>query len=72
MNESEVLKVGTRIEFKKTLSQGPCEDSPGLLFARKGEQGEITGHGCHEGYWVKRDNWPSPFGCERENFMVIK
>ena len=56
------LPVGTRIRFLRTLEQGPTEESPPLLFANTGEEGEVTGHGCWEGHWVKRDAWPAPFG----------
>lgn len=56
------LPVGTRIRFLRTLTESPCEDHPGLIFARKGDGGEVTGHGCPEGHWVKWDNWHAPFG----------
>jgi len=66
------LKVGTRIKFNKTLTEGACEDHPSRLYASKGEEGEITGHDCWEGYMVKRDRWPAPFGCELKDFTVIE
>lgn len=56
------LPVGTRIRFLKELSSGPDEYSPGNLYARKGEGGVVTGHGCWEGHWVKWDKWKHPFG----------
>jgi hypothetical protein len=54
--------VGTRIVFIKTLTSPPDEDGPGNLYARKGELGIVTGHGCREGHWVKWDKWEAPFG----------
>ena len=60
----ELLPVGTRIRFTKTLESGPDDYSPGNLYAKAGDFGTITGHGCVEGYWVKWDRWPAPFRCE--------
>lgn len=57
-----MLPVGTKIIFLRTLDSGPTEDHPACVFASKGDAGEVTGHGCKEGYWVKRDGWPHPFG----------
>ncbi len=71
MPKADELPVGTRIRFTRTLDCGPTEESPALLFANKDEEGEITGHGCWEGYWVKRDAWDEPFGCERKDFEPI-
>ena len=56
------LPVGTEIIFIKRLSSGPDDFSPGNLYAPKGGTGVVTGHGCHEGHWVKWDNWPHSFG----------
>jgi hypothetical protein len=63
--------VGTRIRFTRTLDEPAGSDSPARLYATKGETGEITGHGCKEGYWVKADNWPNPFGASEKEFEVI-
>lgn len=60
--EPVILPVGTRIKFLKTLSSGPDEFSPGNLYAEKDDFGEVTGHGCAEGHWVKWDKWDAPFG----------
>lgn len=57
-----MLPVGTRIRFLRTLAEAPTGDHPALLYAEKGEGGEVTGHGCTEGHWVKTDKWKSPFG----------
>jgi hypothetical protein len=63
------LPVGTRIVFTKDLFGDADEDSPACVYARKGEGGVITGHGCPEGYWVKRDKWPSAaFGASEDEF----
>ncbi len=68
---NEVLPVGTRIQFTQTLREGPSEDHPALLYASYGELGEITGHGTKEGYWVKADHWPHPFGASRNEFKPV-
>ena len=56
------LPVGARIRFLKMIDSPPTGDHPALLYAKKGELGEITGHNCMEGHWVKTDAWPHPFG----------
>jgi hypothetical protein len=61
-SDKELLPIGTRIVFLKTLDQGPNEDSPAIVFAEKGDGGCVTGHGCKERYWVKWDKWQAPFG----------
>lgn len=67
-----LLPVGTRIRFLKTLECGPNEYSPGNLYARKGDEGVITGHGTWEGYWVKWEHWPyAAFGASRDEFEPI-
>ena len=66
-----LFPVGTRIRFVKTLASGPDEFSPGNLYTRKGDLGEVTGHGTREGYWVKTDNWPHAFGASDSEFEVI-
>jgi len=71
MSEETPLPVGTRIRFTKTLIQAASGDHPTLLYAEKGTEGEITGHGCREGYWVKWDRWPHPFGASRDEFEVV-
>jgi len=68
---NDLLCVGTRIKFNKYLGDGVSEDCPAITYANKDDEGEITGHGCKEGYWVKRDVWKSPFGCERKDFDVL-
>lgn len=73
VNKIEQLPIGTRIIFTRELSDGPDEFSPGNLYAEKGDGGEITGHGCREGYWVKWDKWMHPFGAELgKDFKVDK
>jgi len=66
--DADLLPVGTRIVFKKTLESGPDDYSPGNLYAKAGNGGVITGHGCREGYWVKWDRWPASFGASRNEF----
>lgn len=66
------LPIGTRIRFAKRLDCGPTEDHPGFLFAERGELGEITGHGTKEGYWVKANHCPAPFGASADEFEVVK
>lgn len=61
---TELLPVGTRIVFLKTLESGPDDYSPGNLYANKGDGGVVTGHGTREGHWVKWDKWPHAFGAE--------
>ena len=69
---ADLLPVGTRIRFTKTLTASANEDHPALLFAEKGDLGTITGHGCSEGYWVKIDSWPNPFGASPNEFEELK
>lgn len=64
------LPVGTRIRFTRTLDCGPTGDHPALLYAKRGELGSITGHGCAEGYWVRTDSWPNSFGASPDEFEV--
>lgn len=70
MSES-LLPIGTRIQFTQTLEAMANEDHPAIVYATKGELGYITGHGTREGYWVKRDNWPNPFGASSNEFNVL-
>jgi hypothetical protein len=67
---SDLIPIGTRIIFTKTLTKLACEDSPACIYARKDESGEIVGHGCKEGYWVKWDAWPHKFGASINEFEV--
>jgi len=65
------LKIGTRIKFVRELSDGPSEESPGNLYAYKNEEGEIISIGeCWEGFMVKRDSWPAPFGAQLQKDFV--
>ena len=67
MSVSELLPVGTDVVFTKTIEQGPTGDTPGFLFARKGDRGVITGHSCFMDYSVKWEHWPaSSFHCGRD------
>ena len=68
---TDLFCVGTRIRFLKTLEEGPSEDSPARQYAARGELGTISGHGTREGYWVKTDSWPTPFGASDDEFEVI-
>lgn len=65
------LPIGTRIKFRKTLTEPACGDHPALRYASEGETGEITGYGTPEGYWVKTDNWPNAFGAAPWEFDVL-
>ena len=72
MSKINQIKVGSRIKFLRDLWQGPTEEMPACEFANKGEEGEIVRIGtCWEGYMVKRDSWPAPFGCESKDFEVL-
>jgi hypothetical protein len=72
MNEPAAqLPIGTRIRFTQTLECDANEDHPAFTYAIKGDLGEITGHGCREGYWVKWEHWPTPFGASREEFEPL-
>lgn len=70
--ETKLHPVGTRIRFTKELATGATGDHPALSYASKGDLGEVTGHGCREGYWVKTDNWPTPFGASEDEFEVVE
>lgn len=65
------LPIGTRIRFIKTLDAPANEDHPAIVYARKGETGEITGHETKEGYWVKTDSWSASFGASANEFELI-
>ncbi len=66
------IEVGDRIRFLKTLEDGPSEEHPAIVYATKGETGQVTKvGGCKEGFWVKTDRWDVPFGCESSDFDVI-
>ena len=66
-----MITIGTRIRFLKTLDAPASEEHPACQYAAKGETGEVTGHGTREGYWVKTDGWPHPFGASAEEFEVL-
>lgn len=65
-----LLPVGTRIRFTKTLDAAANSDQPARLYAKVGDLGEILGHGTREGYWVKVDWWPEAFGASGDEFEV--
>ncbi len=69
MND-EIIAVGTRIRFTQTLDMPANEEHPHLIYAIKGETGEVTGHGSHEGYWVKTDRRSDSFGASHEEFTA--
>lgn len=58
------LPIGTRIKFLRDLEETASEESPAIIYAKKGDGGKVTGYGCKEGHWVKWDNWETPFGAE--------
>ena len=64
------FQAGMRIQFLRDIISGPTEECPSFIYARKGEGGRITRvGGCWEGYWVKKDDWPSAvFGCQSKDF----
>jgi hypothetical protein len=69
---SEKLPVGTRIRFTKTLDEPANEEHPHLVYADRGELGEIVdgGRPAREGHWAKTESNP-PFGVSRDEFEVI-
>ena len=67
-----ILPVGTQIRFTQTLEEPASGEHPHLIYAERGELGEITGHGTREGYWVKTDSWPNAFGAARDEFEAAK
>ena len=69
--KEEKLPIGTRIKFIKTLDACATGDHPDIIYARKDEEGEITGHDAKEGYMVKADSWAASFGAELETEFVI-
>lgn len=71
MSDENLLPTGTRIRFPRTLNAPATGDHPALTYANAGETGEITGHGCAEGYWVTSDSWPHPFGARRGEFEPL-
>ena len=70
--EAPKLPVGTRIRFKVDIREDATGDHPAFIYARNGDGGVITGHGCGEGYWVKWDGWPkAAFGASRDEFEPV-
>ena len=66
------MRKGNKIEFLHTLDAPANEEHPAIIYAEKGETGEITEvGGCREGFWVKTDSWPNAFGCENKDFKLI-
>ena len=55
------FNIGDRIRFTKTLTEEACGDHPRLLYASKGELGEIVPAQYGTEIWAKRDAWPAPF-----------
>jgi len=45
---SEKLPIGTRIVFVKLLDEAACGDHPELVYAYKGDEGEVTGRSLVE------------------------
>lgn len=68
---ADLLPIGTRIRFTKTLTEPANEDHPGIVFAKEGDLGRITGHGTLEGYWATWDHWKAAFGVSPEEFEVV-
>lgn len=63
LQNTQLLKVGTRIKFVKDLIGEADGDHPSFLYASKGEEGCIVEQGnCKEGYWVKTDRCKASFG----------
>jgi len=71
LDSGDLLGVGARIRFTRTLTEPPSEEHPGRLYATKGEVGTVVGHDCWEGYRVKADTWPAAFGATREEIEAI-
>lgn len=68
------IPIGTPIRFTKELSCGPSDEHPALLYAKRGQLGEITGWNDRpdEGYMVRTSDWQTPFGASPSEFEVIK
>ena len=71
-NSPEQLPVGTRIRFINDLTAPATGDHPAHLYARKDDNGTVTGHDCWEGHMVKWDNWNASFGAKLgEDFVIL-
>jgi len=68
---SQELNAGSRIRFTHTLTEPPCEDHPGRLFAMKGETGMVIKADGPQGFIVKSDNWPNEFWASREEIEPV-
>lgn len=66
------LPIGTRIRFLRTLDAPANDETPAQIYAYQYELGTVTGHGSREGYWVKTDRWPTPFGASDQEFEAIQ
>ncbi len=71
MNTADLLPIGTKIEFTKSLFGSANDDHPDIVFAYKGETGVILGHDTCEGYRVKADNCEASFGAARSEFAPL-
>lgn len=69
----ELLPIGTRIKFIKSLYGKATGERPACVFAEKDTFGTVTGHNCSEGHWVKWEHWEHPFGAVLgEEFIELK
>jgi hypothetical protein len=69
----EELKPGVIIKFLRTITEPPCEEHPGLLFANEGDFGTIEDSTSRSGtYSVFWDKWPgAAFYAEIDKDFVV-
>jgi hypothetical protein len=62
--------IGTKVKFPRNVESPSNEEHPHLIYAWAGETGEVVGHNDweYEGYLVKSDNSPHPFGISPNEF----
>lgn len=69
--DKDIIPVGTSIIFTRTLGLPASEGQAALVFARKGESGEIAGYIGTEGYWVKANSGQQQFAAVASEFHVL-
>ena len=73
MKGSEMMHIGDRIRFTKTLDCPATGDHPAMIYVTRGQFGTITRvSGCEEGYWAVADGWPHPFGVAEDEFEIVE
>lgn len=71
-NSHSAHPVGTRIRFKRTITESACGDHPEFLLCIAGEYGVIVGYGTVFPYKVKTNYHRSEFYVKQDEIQVIE